>query len=292
MSSPLVSIITPVYKNVKWLSQTINSVIEQNYDNYEIIIVNDCSPEDVKSVLEPYKNNNKIHYYEHDKNKGAGAARNTGISNCNGQYILPLDSDDVINLKNWLVDSINKIDENTIVTSQIRMCDENMNPTGKFWPKSHNPWSDVIHKNVIINSSMYPKSMWTKLGGYDENTQLIPYEDWEFWIRAYKAGYRLNRMIGNYLNYRLHANNISKRVNSENWRLMRRYLYNKHQDRKIIISELYRSILDREPDDSGLDYYMCSEFSIEEIKHQLINSIENSLKIKAIKNLLIKLKHN
>jgi glycosyltransferase involved in cell wall biosynthesis len=280
MSSPLVSIITPVYKNVKWLSQTINSVIEQNYDNYEIIIVNDCSPEDVKSVLEPYKNNNKIHYYEHDKNKGAGAARNTGISNCNGQYILPLDSDDVINLNlNWLVDSINKIDENTIVTSQHSICDENMNPTGVFWPIGNELWSDIVHRCVIMNSSMYPKSMWTKLGGYDENTQLIPYEDWEFWIRAYKAGYRLNRMVGKYLNYRLHANNISKRVNSEDARRMVcGYLYNKHQDSKTIISELYRSILDREPDDSELDHYMHSYFSIEEIKHQLINSIKNNMK--------------
>jgi glycosyltransferase involved in cell wall biosynthesis len=275
MYSPLVSIITPVYKNVQWLSETIDSVIEQNYDNYEIIIVNDCSPEDVKSVLEPYKNNNKIYYYEHDKNKGAGAARNTGISNCNGQYILPLDSDDVINLKNWLVDSINKIDENTIVTSQIRMCDENMNPTGEFWPKGNEPWDNIVHRCNVMNSSMYPKSMWTKLGGYDENPQLIPYEDWEFWIRAYKAGYILNRMVGNYLNYRIHANNISKRSNSENARrAMRKCIYNKHQNSKIIISDLYRSTLDREPDDSGLDHYMYSEFSIEEIKNQLINSIE------------------
>jgi glycosyltransferase involved in cell wall biosynthesis len=288
MSSPLVSIITPVYKNVKWVSQTIDSVIEQNYVNYEIIIVNDCSPEDVKLVLEPYKNNNKIHYYEHDTNKGAAAARNTAISNCNGQYILPLDSDDVIYGKDWLVDSINKIDEHTIVTSKNYYCNELMVPTGEVWPKGNESWSDIVHTCVIMNSSMYPKSMWTKLGGYDENTGLIPYEDWEFWIRAYKAGYKLNRLTGTYLNYRKHATNISKQVKSENYRRMiREYIYNKHQDTKTIISELYRSILNREPDDFGLDYYMYSEFSIEEIKHQLINSIEYK-KTKVIKNLQIK----
>jgi len=268
---PLVSIIVPVYKNVHWLSETIDSILNQNYQNYEIIVVNDCSPEDVKSVLKKYTNNN-IYYHEHLSNKGPATARNTGISNSNGEYILPLDSDDVIYGKDWLVDSINKIDESTIVTSKNYYCNELMVPTGEVWPNGNELWDNIIHKNVIMNSSMYPKSMWTKLGGYDENMPGT-YEDWEFWIRAYKAGYKLTRLTGRYLHYRRHGSNIST-VHPKHHRMLCEYIFNKHQDRKNIISDLYRSILNRDPDDSGLDYYLYSEFSIEQIQHQLLTSIE------------------
>jgi glycosyltransferase involved in cell wall biosynthesis len=230
MYSPLVSIIIPVYKNLKWLPETINSVFNQNYNNYEIIIINDCSPENVESFLLPYTNN-KIHYYEHTVNKGAGGARNTGISKCSGEYILPLDSDDVIHDANWLVDSIKKINENTIVTSQICLCDENMNLTNKFCPLGTELWSDVLYNNVIINSSMYPKSMWTKLGGYDESRYVRTHEDWEFWIRAYKAGYNLIRINKQYLHYRIHKNNwASQNINVIN--KLRRYVFGKHNIKK------------------------------------------------------------
>jgi glycosyltransferase involved in cell wall biosynthesis len=230
MYSPLVSIIIPVYKNLKWLPETINSVFNQNYNNYEIIIINDCSPENVEPFLLPYTNN-KIHYYEHTVNKGAAGARNTGISKCSGEYILPLDSDDVIYDANWLVDSIKKINKNTIITSQICYCDENMKPINNFWPNGNELWSDVLYNNVIINSSMYPKSMWTKLGGYDENKYVRTYEDWEFWIRAYKAGYNLIRINKQYLHYRLHKNNSSLlSINIKN--KLRRYIFGKHNIKK------------------------------------------------------------
>jgi glycosyltransferase involved in cell wall biosynthesis len=231
VDTPLVSIIIPVYKNLKWLPETINSVFNQNYKNYEIIIINDCSPENVEPFLLPYAND-KIHYYEHTVNKGAAGARNTGISKCNGEYILPLDSDDIIYDANFLVDSIKKINKNSIVTSQVCYCDENMNPMNDFWPKGNELWSDVLCNNVIINSSMYPKSMWVKLDGYDENKYVRTYEDWEFWIRAYKYGYNLIKINKQYLHYRIHKNNSSSLdINIKNE--LRKYVLDKHNVKKI-----------------------------------------------------------
>jgi glycosyltransferase involved in cell wall biosynthesis len=226
INTPLVSIIIPVYKNVKWLQETINSILNQGYNNYEIIVVNDCSPENVEYFIKQYKNLNNFYYYKNDINKGISYTRNFGISKCNGQYILPIDSDDIIHDTNLLIDSIKKINEETVVSSQHRYCDINMKPTKIVWPKNQeNDWLSIINENSLINSCMYPKSMWGKIGGYDE--KILGYEDWEFWIRAYKAGYKLIRINHAYIYYRIHNDNITLCHNSNREKILK-YIFDKH----------------------------------------------------------------
>ncbi len=89
---PLVSIIIPFYKGVAWLAEAVDSVLCQTYTNYEIIIVNDGSDEDVSGFLEKYSN--KIEYI-YQENAGPGKARNTGLALASGEYVAFLDSDDL-----------------------------------------------------------------------------------------------------------------------------------------------------------------------------------------------------
>lgn len=88
----LVSVIIPFYKCVKWLCEAVDSVLKQDYANYEIIVVNDGSSEDVSEFLDRYQN--KIRYF-HKENGGAASARNLGIRESKGEYIAFLDSDDL-----------------------------------------------------------------------------------------------------------------------------------------------------------------------------------------------------
>jgi glycosyltransferase involved in cell wall biosynthesis len=271
-TAPLVSVIIPVYTPSKWLFESINSALNQTYPNYEIIVVNDGSPEDVKSIMDQYKNNNKIYYYEHPVNRGLAAARNTGISHSRGEYIFPLDADDTIN-PNFLSKSVARINSKTIVTSKNMFNDKHLNPTGGFWPKEGDlAWSNIVHRNVIINSSMYPKTLWDEIQRYDEN--LFAYEDWEFWIRAYKAGYRLVRLDNEQINYRVHGNNLTdKAAKSRN--LLLEYIFEKHPDRKNAIKSLYVSILNRSADESGLCRYLYdTDLSIDVIRNVLYQSDE------------------
>jgi glycosyltransferase involved in cell wall biosynthesis len=227
IDNPLVTIIMPVYKNVKWLPEAINSVIGQKYDNYELVVVNDGSPEDVNYFIKPFLNFNKIKYYKYDTNKGISYARNFGISKSSGQYILPVDADDIIYDPKWLIDSVSQINEETIVTSFAGLCDENMNSKKQIWPddKIDRTWSKIINRNNIVVSSMYPKSMWEKIGGYDE--KMLSWEDWEFWIRAYKAGYKLIRLNHVYYHYRQNENgNLNKPKAS--YSDIEKYFRNKH----------------------------------------------------------------
>jgi glycosyltransferase involved in cell wall biosynthesis len=87
-----VSVIIPFYSNVKWLCEAVESVLKQNYNNYEIIVINDGSKEDVSGFIEKY--GCLVRYFYQD-NMGAAAARNLGIKKATGEYIAFLDSDDI-----------------------------------------------------------------------------------------------------------------------------------------------------------------------------------------------------
>lgn len=95
----LVSIIIPTYKRNENLEKAIDSVLMQTYDNIEIIVVDDNDPkttyrEKNEILMDNYKNNNKVIYIKHEKNKNGAAARNTGIKQAKGSYIGFLDDDD------------------------------------------------------------------------------------------------------------------------------------------------------------------------------------------------------
>lgn len=89
----LVSVIIPVYNSAKTIQQTIESVLMQDYLDKEIIIVDDGSTDDIKSILEKYKS--KIQYI-YQENSGVSFARNTGLANSKGEYIQFLDADDLL----------------------------------------------------------------------------------------------------------------------------------------------------------------------------------------------------
>jgi glycosyltransferase involved in cell wall biosynthesis len=91
---PLISVIIPVYNCEKWVKDSIQSVINQIYKNFEIIIINDGSTDNTSKVLEGYKGDNRISVYE-IQNTGPSRARNLGVSKAKGDYIAFLDADDL-----------------------------------------------------------------------------------------------------------------------------------------------------------------------------------------------------
>jgi glycosyltransferase involved in cell wall biosynthesis len=96
MEASLVSIIIPTFNSEKFISETIQSVQNQTYRNWEIILVDDCSSDKtVALILEMVQKDNRIHFFQLEKNSGTGVARNKGISNAGGRYISFLDADDL-----------------------------------------------------------------------------------------------------------------------------------------------------------------------------------------------------
>ncbi|GAA0455700.1 glycosyltransferase [Halococcus dombrowskii] len=89
----LVSVIIPTYNRSDLLPRAIDSVLKQTVDDFELIIVDDCSEDNTSEVVKRY-NDKKIKFISHSKNQGGSAARNTGIKHADGDYIAFLDSDD------------------------------------------------------------------------------------------------------------------------------------------------------------------------------------------------------
>lgn len=91
---PLVSIIMPAYNSSKTIRDSIQSVCHQTYPNWELLIIDDCSEEDIESIAHEFKDQ-RIRYYRLPTNQGVAYARNKGISEAQGQYLAFLDSDDL-----------------------------------------------------------------------------------------------------------------------------------------------------------------------------------------------------
>lgn len=102
MHSPLVSVVIPTYNRGHLISRSINSVLNQTYEDYEIIVVDDGSNDNTEQVVNQLNKKNII-YIKNEVNRGAAAARNIGIINSKGEFIAFLDSDDI-----WLKDKLEK----------------------------------------------------------------------------------------------------------------------------------------------------------------------------------------
>ena len=94
---PLVSIITPVYNSEKYLEETILSVINQTYKNWELLLIDDCSTDGSYKIIEKYLVDERIKYFKNKKNSGPAITRNIGLNEAKGEYIAFLDSDDIWN---------------------------------------------------------------------------------------------------------------------------------------------------------------------------------------------------
>ena len=96
---PLVSVIIPVYKTERYLHRCIDSLVNQDYKNIEIILIDDGSPDHCGNICDEYAKKDKRIKVIHQRNKGLSAARNAGLDFCTGEYLCFVDSDDYVNEK-------------------------------------------------------------------------------------------------------------------------------------------------------------------------------------------------
>lgn len=132
MSNDLVSIIMPSYNTGKYIKQSIESVIAQTYENWELIIVDDCSTDDTEKVISQFYDD-RIKFFKNEKNSGAAVSRNKALREAQGKWIAFLDSDDL-----WVPEKLMKqirfMESNNYCftyTNYIEI-DEQSKPNGKM----------------------------------------------------------------------------------------------------------------------------------------------------------------
>ena len=95
--TPFISVIVPIYNVERYVKICIGSILEQTFQDFEIVIVDDATPDNsYKICRELYGDNEKVRIVRHKENQGLGPARNTGIANARGKYVYFVDSDDIL----------------------------------------------------------------------------------------------------------------------------------------------------------------------------------------------------
>ena len=227
MNEPLVSIVIPCYKQAQYLPENLESVLAQTYRNWEAIVVNDGSPDDTEAVAKDYVGKDSRISYIYKDNGGPSSTRNVGISHARGEFILPLDADDVIDARyvELAVEAFRKNPRLKVVYCQAL-----------FFGVKQGPWEGLCYRgykslllyNSIFCSALYRKADWESIGGYDEKMR-DGYEDWEFFIRLLKGGGEVYQIPLPLFRYRI------KEVSMNTHALERQednllYIYSKHRD--------------------------------------------------------------
>lgn len=213
VSRPAVSVIIPAYKIAEYISETLESVFSQTFTDFEVIIINDGSPdtEDFERILKPYLE--RIIYIKQD-NRGAASARNQGLLKANGKFVAFLDGDDL-----WAptyldeqIRFINSGDYDLVYTDALIVGDSPL--AGRTFMETAPSEGEVTTRslllakcNVITSGVVARKAQILRVGLFDES--LRNSQDFDLWIRLAKGGAHLAYQRRVLVKYRCHKGSLS-----------------------------------------------------------------------------------
>ncbi|MGM0608817.1 MAG: glycosyltransferase family A protein, partial [Candidatus Muiribacteriota bacterium] len=212
-NNPLVSVIIPCYNQGEYIEECLNSVFVQTYKNIEIIVVNDGSTDKytIKKINEIKKKYKEVLVFN-IKNSGLSGARNYGIKNSSGEFILPLDADDYIHLEyiEKAVEAILK-DENIGI---VYCDDKRFGEVNKVVIKPDFNKDLLLVKNYIRACALFRKKDWEKVGGYDSE-MVYGWEEWNFWLSIIELGRIGFKLDGVYFYYRIKKKSMARSMRDE-----------------------------------------------------------------------------
>ena len=179
---PLISVILPIFNRKDRCLVAINSVLNQSYENFELIIVDDCSDDGTSDVLNSL-NDGRIKIITHDENKGVSAARNSALKVAKGEYVAYLDSDNDwdLNYLSSMIGAFLKLpDADALYSGQILYHEFDSEPFAVRFGAFN---KSLLHnRNYIdLNCFCHKLNVYDKLGGFDED--LLKFVDWDFILR-------------------------------------------------------------------------------------------------------------
>ncbi|MDA6068801.1 glycosyltransferase family 2 protein [Flavobacterium sp. AC] len=220
-----VSVIIPCYNQGKYLKETIASVLTQTYTNFEIIIVNDGST-DTKTIEILEDSNWPKTSIINIQNSGVCVARNMAINQAKGEYILPLDGDDLIapTFLEKAVAILNNSDV-ALVTCDVKFFGKKKG----IYQLSKYSLEALLGQNLMICTSMFRKKDFDETVGYNPNMN-EGLEDWDFWLSLLKNGGKVHKIEEVLFYYRIKSVSRTTTVNLEKQSRLRRQVYENHKE--------------------------------------------------------------
>ena len=213
-NNPLISVIVPVYNVENYIDECLNSIRQQTYQHLEIIIVEDCSTDNSSQLLQAHLEDQRIKILQHEKNSGLSAARNTGIEAASGEYMMFVDSDDIVdsNLVNTCF--VNALKSKADVVLFTEKPFQNGHPVQKvpelqsrhddykalsekeYFEYPHFAWLKFIRAELMLNKNLrFPVNQY--------------YEDWPF---HWEMGFITSNIVAinhGYYHYRQRSDSIT-----------------------------------------------------------------------------------
>jgi glycosyltransferase involved in cell wall biosynthesis len=214
----LVSVIVANYNNAKYLSECFESVLKQTYGKYELIVVDDCSTDNSRDIIDLYEKQfeGRLKKIYQTVNLGAAASRNLALQRSSGDLIAILDSDDAFeSVKIAAQVSLFQSDPDLVMcgTGSVWIESDGSKVAGPYlYPESdselrRNLWS--FRKFPAHSSLMFKRSAALKVASYD--IRLVPAEDFDLMLKLSKIG-KIASIASPLIYYRLHGGNISKKL--------------------------------------------------------------------------------
>ena len=205
-----VSVIMPVYNGERFIAEAISSVLEQSYENLELIIINDGSTDNTAEVLSSFSDRDRIMILKHHTNKGKVAAINYGIKESTGDLIVLLAADDVLP-RNSLERRVESVCSNGVAFCNIWVCDEKLDKIKLAYDYKQSVvfWEDSKRHLLLYNmvgggAIIFSKNLADKIFPIPEKLQ---FEDWWITFFALMHAGQMNYLDEPLLLYRIHGNN-------------------------------------------------------------------------------------
>lgn len=262
---PKISIILPVYNGSKYICESLDSIVNQTYEDWELIIVNDCSTDNTLSVVEEYMlRDERIKVITNDENQKLPKSLNIGFRLAKGEY-LTWTSDDNMFYESALQTMVDYLD---VKTEYSMVCTdyECINSKGKVI----NTVADfdelkLLYRNCVGACFLYRREVLDEIGEYDPSLFLI--EDYDYWFRIVQSGRKIGRISEVLYKYRVHDMSLtSLQLNKVQLRLK------EYQKSKIIY--IIENLKSEEKYLVDFYYGLCETWSLKEIESMFVGKSE------------------
>ncbi|WP_245613689.1 glycosyltransferase family 2 protein [Alkalihalobacterium bogoriense] len=221
---PSISVITPTYNSGRFIKETIDSVLNQTFENWEMIIVDDCSSDNTIDIINDYiKTDGRIRLIQLSINSGPAVARNTAIKNAKGRYIAFLDSDDV-----WYPEKLERqlqFMENSKVAFSFSKY-ENINESGTKKGTVEDIPEKVTYKQLLKNNVIGCLTVMLDRDQIKdvEMINIRTRQDYVLWLSLTKRGftaYGLQEVLAKYRNVQHSVSSNKFKMAKQNWKVYR-----------------------------------------------------------------------
>lgn len=227
MEKNKVSIIVPCYNQAAFLTDTLESVLASDYQNWECIIVNDGSTDNTIEIAEIYSKKDNRFILFTKSNGGLADARNFGIRNAEGIYVLPLDADDLIHPE-YIKKSVKILDGNVdieIVYSRANL----FGCKNGEWKLPEFSEERMLARNCIFCSAIFRRSTFFKTNGYNQNLK-YGFQDWDLWLSILELGGKVNKIDEILFYYRQKSKSMINTKTPEQFVHLRKMIWENHRN--------------------------------------------------------------